>query len=325
MDNDLHKPAIGLPSTLSSTKEAIEARIAAGPPTSAEDYLLRVRLEAESMPNVFTATPEQISRGKGRGGPNRQRETAKSSTGMLGAPPRKQSSEQQRSWIPTSEGFEISKELEIVPCPEELRPSAVWETGQLKNFVDLRQYLQFWAAHWRTGTLGEAARHEGSAAPFEDVKPLPRRSDEEAWMLKCVGSYWESGNAAQFLRGDTPNGDAQSSATAPIVSLLIRCDNITCEKLIEYHIRALCELASSQSTSFVLTSTRAAWIYGLFALIDVPLSPRIACSIRELLRHLCAARARRQPGAEDLGRLNLILLLAERYFGQGKVPAPVAL
>eukprot|EP00750_Incisomonas_marina_P015295 INCI18137.1.p1 GENE.INCI18137.1~~INCI18137.1.p1 ORF type:complete len:235 (-),score=49.48 INCI18137.1:489-1193(-) len=226
MDNDLHKPTIGLPSTLPSSEEDIQERIARGPPTSAEDYLLRVRLEANSLPNVFRASPEQLAKirskqtGRSGGSAESKRQTSNdsaprrssqggattaASTGPKATPAK--SVAVNRTWTPTSEGFAISESLRIPPCPPASKPSEVWARGQLKNFADLRQYLNFWAAHYRAGTMQQAAQQERQhreqkmhneevAVPTPDVSHLPRKTDEKAWMIKCVGSHFDVSSAS---------------------------------------------------------------------------------------------------------------------------------
>lgn len=397
MDNDLHKPTIGLPSTLPSSEEDIKERIARGPPTSAEDYLLRVRLEANSLPNVFRASPKQLakirSKKTGHSGenakgkrqnanppapvprrrPSKGGATTAASTGPKATPAK--SVAVNRTWTPTSEGFAISKSLRIPSCPPASKPSEVWARGQLKNFADLRQYLNFWAAHYRAGTMQQAFQLEeeegqrrrrreqktkthgqelGAAAAVPppispDASHLPRKTDEKAWMIKCVGSHFDvaSGSLVRpAAAAETGDGDDGANVrkvpvvgTAPTVGLLIRLDNVTCCRVLGYHVRALSELASaedgagvaSERTGHYLTDCRAAWIYALLARIDLPVPVATAGYIRDLLRLAAKERSEAQVRDErsgsgtssdarrpqpNLAVLNLLILLAERYFGQ---------
>jgi hypothetical protein len=423
MDNDLHKPAIGLPSTLSSSKRDIEARIALGPPTSAEDYLLRVRLEADTMPNVFRATPEQLAKmralsASGQGSAGGATVTGGSRVEGASAPVKanavpastvapgagaagSNSGQSQRMWVPTSEGFRISESLRIPRCPAACEPSAAWAAGQLKNFADLRQYLNFWAAHYQAGTLIEAARsqeqprhgrrddrasnsaqndaekdegetircrkNEAGQPPSIDQSRLPGKADERGWMLKCVGSHYnaetgalETAMAADAVgrRGTNCGRDGEASVVAqpaatptptptpPTVGLLVRLDNVTCARVLEYHVRAVTEPVESceggaapavaaaagvaMSVGTALTDCRAVWIYALLARIDRPVPSSTAGYIRDLLRLAATVRQQRAEitpvgahagGTGDehcagLATLNLLILVARDYFGQ---------
>ena len=313
MDNDLHRPAIALPTSSLSTDESdIEARIQRGPPTSAEDYILRVRHEAKKLPDVFQATPEQLakfrraessSQKKQQNAKNRSNHSSTTTTTTANTASGThtttvtavKTNSEQRSWTPTAEGFAVSRALRIADCPPSLEPSSVWQNTQLQLFDDLRQYLS----------------DPRSTNPQENTDKLPGRSDEKGWMMKCVGSYMDSDGEVQ---------SAGSPGTAPTASFLLRINNATCARLLQYHIRALVELNQDPQQGIV-TACRAVWIYALLARIHKPISPEVGGLIRELLRLCCAIRYHLQNAdavqQRQLSVLNLLILLARSYFGQG--------
>lgn len=66
-----------------------------------------------------------------------------------------------------------------------------------------------------------------------------------------------------------------------------------------------------------LTDLRAAWLFGLSAVLAKPLLPDACAAYRSLVRKALAARRQLAgPTDEALPRLNMVLLIAGVYFGQ---------
>ncbi|CAM9948869.1 unnamed protein product [Ectocarpus fasciculatus] len=78
------------------------------PPESAEEYLLRVRIESSDLPAVVEAHVPDVLKKK------------------------------QTLYMPSTEP--------VPACPEYLLPSEEWEREVLSTFVDLRQYMRRWKA-----------------------------------------------------------------------------------------------------------------------------------------------------------------------------------
>lgn len=183
MDNDLHRPAIGLNSDLSASPRDIEARIAQGPPLSAEDYILRVRHEAKNMPNVFTASAEQIAcfhKKETIGELNKaQTPTAppfvapKATTSVQVTQQATKSHHRRKhtTWTPTKQGLSILQSLRVPCCPTISVPSKLWVQSQLATFSDLRRYLSFWTAQFRAGNCSVAMKQEAQCRPSSKKNP----------------------------------------------------------------------------------------------------------------------------------------------------------
>ncbi|CAM9920777.1 unnamed protein product, partial [Discosporangium mesarthrocarpum] len=78
------------------------------PPESAEEYLIRVRIESRDLPGVVEAfVPESVKK-------------------------------EQTSYMPRTEP--------VPTCPEFLLPREEWQRDVLATFVDLRQYIRYWKA-----------------------------------------------------------------------------------------------------------------------------------------------------------------------------------
>ncbi|CAM9687749.1 unnamed protein product [Scytosiphon promiscuus] len=78
------------------------------PPESAEEYLLRVRIESKDLPAVVEAHVPEVLKKK------------------------------QTLYMPSTEP--------VPSCPAYMLPSEEWERGVVSTFVDLRQYLRRWKA-----------------------------------------------------------------------------------------------------------------------------------------------------------------------------------
>jgi len=98
-------------------RDEIRRKAALGPPASAEEYLLRVRLEAEGIPNIVVATKRPKFCAQKR---------------RCVEPPQKGQAEEVPTWH-TTEKSEA--------C---LRPNRAWQTDLLESFTSMRKYLQNW-------------------------------------------------------------------------------------------------------------------------------------------------------------------------------------
>ncbi|CAM9382189.1 unnamed protein product [Chrysoparadoxa australica] len=263
--------------------EAFRHRMKHGEPAeSPEEYLWRVRVEAEDLPDVMEATvPEELKK-------------------------------KPTNYMP--------KVAPLDKCPAELLPRSSWEDEVLDTFIELRQYLMYWAA-----------RGVGKKGTGERVV-VPALKDELGWHVFCLGCPEVAGD----VEGDTPaqlqvpsasltaNADIPvdkplgvawletcKCGTAPKVKLILQFDQVMTQKLLAMHVEWLrCR---------DLSLARGAWIYALLARLDKPLHVVTAALVRDLLRICCSQRAALDPLSPDPERLqilNLLVSIAVGYFKQ---------
>lgn len=107
---------------------------------------------------------------------------------------------------------------------------------------------------------------------------------------------------------------------APSLSLILQFDQVMTQKVLQYNISWL-----EKCRSF--SERRVSWIYALLARLDMPLFQDTVAALRQLYRVACKLRARlkqtesKNPEEhfEYLARLNLLIVISGRFFGQGEI------
>ena len=280
------------------SERVIRTRMEAGePPATAEEYLLRVRLEAEDLGNVIG---RQISPA------NNTAATTSTTT------------------TPTA--------TTIIPdfqsCPRALMPSPVWQRHCASCFSECRQYLvRVEALHksdmsykspplppmndgyaWEKLCFGTnsfavaTGKHDPSPVPFDHTLPPLLRVvvglntvDVSKLLNKHVGWLCGGGRSNGAFTG--------SSESRPTTE------------------QGGNSKSGNMKAGRPLTSVRAAWLYALLVRIDKPLSRHDSSTLRSLGRYLSRIRATTIASSSDarLPRINLILTLIECGFGQGRI------
>lgn len=294
------------------TKEELLAKIARGePPDSAEEYLLRVRLEADELPEVTTAT---------------------------NLPP--DAEDVAAGYVPAVEP--------VRGCPPALVPDESWEREVLAAFVELRQYLAYWAAQgvgskefgaripvpylkdelgWHIFHLGnsdigydtppkpdtETTHDEGGGSDSETEKNEEKKGEKTEKTVektpsvtgseeqpKPWGAEWTAVLCKQGMVG---------GGWPPTVSLLLQFDQVVIRKLLHHHAKWL--------RGRILSKARAAWIYALLARLSKPLDINSSALVRELLRRCCKIRAEIQDPEDGIASsCNLIITICGQFYGQ---------
>ncbi|KAG5190802.1 survival motor neuron interacting protein 1-domain-containing protein [Tribonema minus] len=151
------------------TRDEILARAKLGePPLSAEEYLLRVRYEAEGIPDVVTADP--------------------SVTETVGSQHSASSSSAAAAAVAAAASTYIPRLEPVVTCSKSLLAADEWEREALAAFVDIRQYLVYWASqgvgskylvYWTSQGVG--SKESGQRVE------VPALKDEQGWHIYCLG------------------------------------------------------------------------------------------------------------------------------------------
>jgi len=136
------------------------------PPATAEEYMLRVRLEAERMPVVLRADiPEPESK-------------------------------------PEESFDQTLNHVALAECPADYLPTTQWSSSVLKDFVDLRQYMDFWAAH------GVGSKDSGRRMP------VPAMKDFMGWVIFFFGADGIS-IVESLFNGDEDNEEKEHQVAQP--------------------------------------------------------------------------------------------------------------
>lgn len=138
-----------LPVNMPYDRKEIARRAQLGPPTSAEEYLLRVRLEAERLPKVTTAASAKEKR---------RNDEAKTTNVVLSTDIVRESN------LPTWH--------ETVQAKEELLPHPQWTDDALASFATAREYI-------------ESRREEADSGLDASDSDLPDINDEDGWFMFC--------------------------------------------------------------------------------------------------------------------------------------------
>lgn len=263
----------------------IRARMQANePPATAQEYLLRVRLEADDLGKVI--------------GNQSVKQFSTSSSSII----------KPSTILP-----------DFQPCPPKLLPSKKWQRHCASCFAELRQYvvrvqkldtinnnprmMDIYNINitlppmndgyaWEKLCFGTnsfaviTGKHDPSPVPFEQTVPpllhvVMSLSIENASKLLRRHVRWLAGNNSQ----KSENSKQQS-----------------------------------KSYERPLTTARAAWLYALLVRVDKPLSREDAAILRTLGRYLSKIRTLIDDVNDTkLPRINVILTLIELGFGQGRV------
>ena len=317
---------LGTAATAGFSRRELRARMARGePPASAEEYLLRVRLEAGDMPEILAVdNGTGCSSGGGHGGGFTRSPEPLSLSSSSSSP----NASAKGSLRPISVLFP-----DPVPCPPALRPAPAWRHTVASGFVQLRQYLVRVEARY----ADELSRPGGSlAAPL-----LPPLNDGFAWEKLCFGTD-SAARAGALTHGKdeatttsgpaTTTKDTGSVAAAavvedtlpPLLRVVVSLKQQQLRRLLNRHISWMCSDSTKSSgggsaSGRPLTRARAAWIYALMVRLALPLHRDTASMLRRLARQLSTIRAASVSSASDprLASINLILALIDLVFGQG--------
>ncbi|KAG0563246.1 hypothetical protein M758_8G015100 [Ceratodon purpureus] len=99
---------------------------------------------------------------------------------------------------------------------------------------------------------------------------------------------------------------------APLLGILMKLDEVKRAALLRYHIAWLERVDG-------LPEERAQWLFALSVVVDKPLDAQTMAAYRSLLRRCASLRASKTSAEdEDLHRLNVLITIAGRYFGQAE-------
>ena len=284
-----------LPVQCGLTEADVIARAATGaPPMSAEEYLMRVRLEARALPGVTKASPIDPAK-----------------------------LQPQTRYMPAVE--------DAAPCDPSLLPPSKWQDDLVANVSELRRYLARWEA-----------RGVPDKVPVAD---LPEPSDRPGWHERCFGvpltARRNGGSGGGMSRTDgTDGGETGSNSGAisaaaagagagrgngggaaqqPLLSLVLSFDEVTSLALLRHHVSWLCQQGGHQNAQrrAIPLRERALWIFALLLKIDKAICAETGALLRRLLRRCAQIRAALEKDSSDLAYVNLIITVADRYFGQG--------
>lgn len=312
-----------LPVSRSSLSDnEIAARIHAGPPTTAEDYLMRVRWEASKLPEVCIAS------------------TA-SKRNSMAKPLRKYSEENASVTYETSmrSPNSLSKDRHQKNSSS-LVSSPVWQTELLSNFVGLRDHLQL--------SFIKVVNKPGVDDLQKQRKDLPGTSENDcnAWIEFCFGSL-----AVRTFTNNKNNNANDHLGHAPSTSLIMCMDNFTTSRVLYFHVKSAIDRwtdykslplyedfsdtskpSPSESRRIMLGRSRIVWIYSLLVNINKHLQPEVKVCLQQLLE-LCYAQREslfgvrlglglqndsssvQKPHNWRLASLNVVIVLIESFFG----------
>ncbi len=340
----------GLIATLGAGSMAlreVRARMARGePPASAEEYLLRVRIEAEAMPDVLGGRNEdrdekedcgetkytegENGRGKRVAGQGVEYdgdeipgvEICNDGEGTDGGKDRGMGRSGALETTRAADGVTQSSStsphlriLHLLPdfarCPSHLCPDRDWQRRCASCFSECRQYLR----------RARSKFPEGAAARAPDLPPL---SDGYAWERLCFGKS---------------RGQGKGKTYPPLLSIVLSLGQPELIRLLNRHIKWVSAHDSrshkglgdstvtgtpppqSPDADSGLSRARAAWLYALMAGLEKPLHRNTAAMLRQLGRYCASVRATSIASVKDprLASLNVLLTLVEFAFGQGQL------
>lgn len=98
----------------------------------------------------------------------------------------------------------------------------------------------------------------------------------------------------------------------PLLGILMQLDEVKYAALLRYHIAWLERVDG-------LPELRAQWLFALSVAVDKPLDAQTMAAYRALLRRCASLRASKASAEdEELHRLNMLITVAGRYFGQAE-------
>ncbi|CAG8764826.1 28694_t:CDS:2 [Racocetra persica] len=257
------------------------------PPSSGEEYLRMVQLEANKIPDFFVANkPIQ----------NNNIATSYKSKQV------KIASWAKRGWA-NSQSISIEeqdkKNREIGLINEE------WENTFLSRFENLRETLQRYVAKTSKGI-----KPLPNKTLFPPVK-LPNKQDEAGWLKFCYGleipNYESSTKVSENEETET---DEAAAMMLPFLSIMSRLDQPTTIALLFYHINWL---------DSGITITKSQWLFALFLKVDKLVTRDQMAILRSVCRKCIDIRQNLSMlDVEDptLASLNMVITIVRRYFGQ---------
>lgn len=254
------------------------------PPTTGNEYLRRVRMEASICPTVVVADI------------NTQNFKSKQTVHV-------------RQWVSDHQ-----------PAPSGFAPSLTWQNMQVAKFVEQRQKLVRYKAKrkllkvTKLPTVPPASDAQAwCLLCFGRIKPPPRGTDTLPGTTTTSAPTPSTVTIDQICDEETQDLPETTfpkyEGILPLVSTMVAMDQPTVMKVLEYHLNWL------EVTGF--SERQGYWFYALLVCLDKPLSPEACSLIRDLARACSRLRAT-LTSADDpkLTPLNLFICLISRYFDQ---------
>ncbi|KAK3282081.1 hypothetical protein CYMTET_10164 [Cymbomonas tetramitiformis] len=271
-DNDMRQQAL----PVSGAPEFSE-----GPPTSAEEYLRRVRWEAKQSPKVVRADID----------------------------PRLYE-DKRTIYIPK----------ETCPAPPATQADASWTADFISDFSSLRERLvrdPTWLSlkapqhpplpnlrdqvAWKTLILGHSAKR----ADVEHGHSAKRADVEHGSAESCSKNL-----AAEPTLVAEPVPEDHAPGRAPLLSLLAALDERSIARLLQLQPEWL-------SSARKLTAHHSLWLFALLAVVGTPVDADTSSSLREIVR-FCSGRCQKLDAEDpEMMHLHMVSAIAGRHFGQG--------
>lgn len=265
----------------------IRARMKAGePPATAEEYLLRVRLEADDIGPVIR------SKSNNNRNSNNNNDTS------------------------TTPSKTTAKKQTILPdfqaCPPSLLPSKVWQRHCASCFAECRQYILRVEALYANDTTYKSPT-------------VPPMNDGYAWERLCFGTNSFAVATGNHTPAPVPLDETLPPLLRVVIGLSAVNVSKLLTKHVRWLCTGSNNSSRDNKDKGAvkrgrpLTLVRAAWLYALLARIDKPLSRKDSSTLRTLGRYLSEMRVMLSPDDHRLPSFNLILTLIEYGFGQGRI------
>ncbi|XP_045169672.2 gem-associated protein 2-like [Mercenaria mercenaria] len=280
------------------------------PPTTGNEYLRRVRMEASGCPKVVVAEDLDVH--------------------SLN----KKQTVHVKMWIGDHQ-----------PAPRGFAPSLQWQNMQVANFAEQRQRLVRYKAKRKTlkveklptvphandveawcrlcfGRLRPPARlgQDPSVTKSELMDPsvvkpeLMDPSDVKSEMNTTDNELHIKMESDREINDTEKSGSTSAvfpshEGILPLVSVMVAMDQTTVIKVLEYHLNWF------EATGF--TERQGYWFYALLVSLEKPLLPDACSLLRGLARACSRLRASLEsPDDPRLTPLNLFICLISRYFDQ---------
>ncbi|KAL4427817.1 hypothetical protein ABPG75_001906 [Micractinium tetrahymenae] len=266
-------------------------------PQTVEEYLRRVRYEAQQLPDVVSAAALPPA------APSSDQQTAADAPHGQQAGEASRQQHRQRRVLAGASAQHGSSYLTADPgvqdCDPGLKPSSAWTRDFLQQFARLRRHLQR-----EQEMLSEQAGGTSSGGGGGGGSGSARLS-----LLAGGAAAAMAAEELAALQLDPP------SDAMPELQQLRGLDQLQVRRQLHSAIRAAVE-------EEVVAPEAAATLYALSARIEKPLHAGTCALYRQLLRH-CAAQRAALGGASAnaacdprLAHLNIMITIAGAYFGQ---------
>ena len=104
---------------------------------------------------------------------------------------------------------------------------------------------------------------------------------------------------------------ALAKSQEPLVSHLVRFDEVSIIRLLKFHIRW------SNNTSILWSELRLQWLFSLLVCIDLPIEPALQADLCGLRKRLCTLRQQTDIHEKEImAGINMSITLLEELFGQ---------